>query len=236
MNMGKGTDTLFYDREIKECKAFRDILQGVDRVETLAAKIVMHQGEFGEHVRRVREITKYLLTNTPVGENITPDIVEQVDMGVILHDIGKLVIPKPILKKTGKLTREEYEIMKMHTICGTELLKQIPHFESHPAYERVYDIVLHHHERWDGRGYPDGLKGNEISFSVQVMSMADVYDALVAKRVYKDASEYDKTVQMMADGECGEFNPEMLQYFLDAEPVLREFYEDGGGEKKTNGK
>lgn len=235
MKMGKGTDTLFDSRETEESKAVRKMFHGGDRVETLAEKFVMHPGECGEHVRRTREITKYLLKSTPAGENITPELAGQIDIGVILHDVGKLVIPASILKKSGKLTREEYEIVKTHTIYGTELLKKIPCFESHPAFDCVYDIVRHHHERWDGRGYPDGLKGNEISVSVQVMSMADVYDALVTKRTYKDAYDHDKAVQMMVDGECGTFNPEMLQYFLDVEPELRKFYEDRSNRKETNG-
>lgn len=202
-----------------------EILKDIDRVETLAARIENRGGESGEHVRRISSITKYLLTNTPLGKDITPDAVEQITVGAMLHDVGKLMIPDAILNKPGKLTPEEYEIMKTHTIRGAELIKKIPSFVSHPAFDYVYDIVRHHHERWDGRGYPDGLKGDEISVWVQAVSLADVYDALVTRRVYKNAFGYGKAIQMIADGECGAFNPEMMTHFLDVEQAFRKFYE-----------
>lgn len=236
MNMAKAKDTCFDSGQAEGCEAVRKMFQGVDRVETLAAKLAAQPGEFGGHVRRVREITNYLLAHTPAGEALTPEMAEQVDLGVILHDVGKLRISASILEKSGKLTREEYEIMKAHTIYGAELLRQIPRFESHAAFACVYDIVRHHHERWDGRGYPDGLRGKEISVWVQVMSMADVYDALVTKRVYKDALAYDKVAQMMMNGECGAFRPEMLRYFLGVEPKLRTFYADRADGKATHEK
>lgn len=236
MNMAKAKDTWLDSGQAEGCEAVEKMFRGVDRVETLAARLIEQPGEFGEHVRRVRQITQYLLAHTPAGETLTPDVAAQVDLGVILHDVGKLLIPASILEKSGKLTREEYEIMKAHTIRGAELLRRIPQFENQAAFACVYDIVRHHHERWDGRGYPDGLRGGEISLWVQVMSMADVYDALVIKRVYKDAFAYDKVVQMMLNGECGAFRPEMLRYFLGVEPELRAFYAGRADERAAHEK
>ena len=141
------------------------------------------------------------MTDTPVGSGVPRDAKEKINLGIKLHDIGKIMMPKAILNKAGKLTLEEYDVIKTHTICGGKLLEKIPGFTSHPARAYVCDIVRHHHERWDGNGYPDGLKGDEISIWVQAMSMAD--------------------------GECGKFNPNMLQFFFEAEPNFRKLYVEG---------
>lgn len=193
-------------------------------ISALATAIEFRSGESGEHVRRISEITRYLLTHTPLGEGISEDAVEQISVAAILHDVGKIAILDSILNKPGKLTPEEYEIMKTHTVQGAQLLERIPQLKSQPIFRYAYDIARHHHERWDGGGYPDGLKGEEISVWTQVVSLADVYDALVSKRVYKEAFEFDEAVQMIVEGKCGAFNPEMIQYFLRAERELRKFY------------
>lgn len=216
-----------FNADINEAESgnIAEILKDIDQIETLASRLENRGGESGEHVRRISSITKYLLTKTPIGKDIAPGAVELITVGARLHDIGKLMIPEAILNKPGKLTPEEYEVVKTHTILGAEIIKKIPGFTSHPAFEYVYDIVRHHHERWDGRGYPDGLKGDEISVWVQAVSLSDVYDALVTRRVYKNAFGYDKAMQMIADGECGDFNPETLKQFFHVEQKLRKFYE-----------
>ena len=124
-----------------------------------------------------------------------------------MHDVGKIAIPDAILNKPGKLTPEEFEIMKTHTLRGAELLESIPQLRASGAYRYAYDIARHHHERWDGRGYPDGLKGDEISPWAQVVALADVYDALSCKRVYKDAFDRDTVLRMICTGQCGAFAP-----------------------------
>lgn len=132
----------------------------------------------------------------------------------IMHDVGKIAIPDAILNKPGRLTPEEFEIMKTHTTQGGELLKKISLMREHEAFRYAYDIAVHHHERYDGKGYPEGLKGDEISLWAQIVSLADVYDALISKRIYKDAFGADEAVQMMKDGKCGVFNPRYLEVFL----------------------
>lgn len=197
---------------------------GIDRIETLAAVIESRGGESGEHVRKISSITRYLLINSPLGEIFTPDEVEYITVGAKLHDIGKLMIPSVILNKPEKLTEEEFEIMKTHTLLGAELLRKIPNLNGQPGFSFAYDIVRYHHERWDGQGYPDGLKGKEIPLWVQIVSLVDAYDALVVSRIYKEAIRYEKAIQMIAAGECGIFNPDLLVTFFDMEWKLRKFY------------
>lgn len=193
-------------------------------ISALATAIEFRSGESGEHVRRISEITRYLLQHTPLGEGISEDAVEQISVAAILHDVGKIGILDSILNKAGKLTPEEFEVMKTHTVQGAQLLEKIPQLKSQPIFRYAYDITRHHHERWDGGGYPDGLKGEEISVWTQVVSLADAYDALVSKRVYKEALGFDEAVQTIVEGKCGSFNPEMIRYFLEIERELRKFY------------
>ena len=145
-------------------------------------------------------------------------------LAAILHDVGKIAVPDAILNKPGRLTAEEFEIMKTHTTQGAAMLEQIPQLQKHRSYRYAVDIARHHHERWDGRGYPDGLKGDEISLWAQVVSLADVYDALSCKRVYKNAFPRERVLEMIRDGECGVFNPELLRCFFEIEEELSRMY------------
>lgn len=146
-------------------------------------------------------------------------------LAAIMHDVGKIAIPDAILCKPGRLAREEFEVMKSHTVQGAELLERIPQMRSMGAYRYAVDIARHHHERWDGRGYPDGLAGDEISVPARVVSLADVYDALTNKRVYKAAFTREESLRMIADGECGAFNPELLSCFFAVEPQIAALYQ-----------
>lgn len=193
-------------------------------VEALAAAIEFRSDESGEHVRRIRNITEHLLRNSELGAPFTAEEIRLIGVGAITHDVGKISIPDAILHKKGRLTPEEFEVIKTHTVKGAELLAQIPQMRQLPAYHYAYDIALHHHERWDGRGYPDGLVGDQIPIWTQVVSLADVYDALVSKRCYKDAVCTQEAVRMILDGECGAFNPKLLEAFRREEPALRRFY------------
>lgn len=123
-------------------------------------------------------------------------------------------MPDHILNKPGRLTSEEFEIMKTHTTQGARLLDRIPQLRENGAYQYARDIVLHHHERWDGGGYPEGLKGEEITPWSQVVALADGYDALSCKRVYKDAFPRERVLEMIRTGACGQFNPHLLECFL----------------------
>ena len=176
------------------------------------------------YVLRIHDITKHMLMYTELGAGLSEEQIELISLAAIMHDVGKIAIPDAILNKPGKLTQEEYEIMKMHTIQGAQLLESIPQMKSHEAYRYAYDIARHHHERWDGNGYPDGLKGDEISIWAQIVSVADVYDALVSKRVYKDAFKEEEALQMIQDGKCGVFSPVLLECFFSVEKDLRFLY------------
>ena len=201
-------------------------------VEALSAAIEFRSDESGEHVRRIHDITCYLLKETPLGKGLTENEIRLIGMGAVTHDVGKISIPDAVLNKKGKLTAEEYELMKSHTVRGAELLSQIPQMREHSAFRYAYDIALHHHERWDGGGYPHHLVGDETPIWTQIVSLADVYDALVSKRCYKDALPPDEAIRMILDGECGVFNPELLKYFCQEEPSLRRFYQKKEGESE----
>lgn len=121
--------------------------------------------------------------------------------------------------------------MKSHTVKGAELLSKIPQMREHSSYRYAYEIALHHHERWDGGGYPDGLSGDQIPIWTQIVSLADVYDALVSKRCYKDAFSPDVAMDMISSGQCGVFNPKLLDCFRKEEPLLRQFYHTEGANR-----
>ena len=185
-------------------------------VEALSTAIEFSSDESGEHVRRIHDITCMLLGETPLGDGLSDSEIRLIGMGAVTHDVGKISIPDAILNKKGRLTPDEYELMKTHTTQGAQLLSHIPQMREHSAYRYAYDIALHHHERWDGGGYPEGLKGDEISMWTQVVSLIDVYDALVSERCYKKPIPFDRATEMILDGECGVFNPRMLEYFRKA--------------------
>lgn len=193
-------------------------------IKSLATAIEFRDGESGEHVQRIHDITGFLLRCTELGEGLQEEDIEQIALASIMHDVGKIAIPDAILNKPGRLTPEEFEIMKTHTIQGAQLLQRIPQLHDSKSYQYAYDIARHHHERWDGKGYPDGLKGDEITIWAQVVSLADVYDALTCKRVYKNAFPREKVLQMIRDGECGQFNPKLLDCFFSVEKRLSELY------------
>lgn len=200
----------------------------VGMIEALSTAIEFRSGESGTHVRRISHITRHLLEHTPMGDGLDQETIQHIAMASIMHDVGKIAIPDAILNKPGKLTAEEFEVMKTHTIQGGILLEKIPQMKEHAAFQYAYDIARHHHERWDGNGYPDGLKGSEISVWAQIVSLADVYDALVSKRVYKDAYSVQEALTMIKDGKCGVFNPKLLELFLQEEEKIRSIYQGEG--------
>lgn len=193
-------------------------------IEALSTAIEFRSEESGDHVRRIHDITKYLLTFTPMGAGMDTQMVEHIALASIMHDVGKIAIPDSILNKPGKLTPEEFEIMKTHTVQGALLLEKIPQLRENQAYAYAYDIARHHHERWDGGGYPDGLRGEEISVWARVVSLADVYDALISKRVYKNALPREEALDMIRCGACGVFDPHMLDCFFSVEKDLYALY------------
>ncbi len=193
-------------------------------IASLATAIEFRSGESGEHVRRIHDITKFMLSNTDLGTGLSAQDIEHISLASIMHDVGKIAIPDAILNKPGRLTPEEFEVIKTHTVQGAALLEKIPQLREHESYRYAYDIARHHHERWDGRGYPDRLKGNEISVWAQVVSLADVYDALVSKRCYKGAFSREDALSMIREGKCGVFNPHLLSCFWEIETELANMY------------
>lgn len=182
-------------------------------VETLATIIEFRDCESGEHVKRICGLTKILIqaVSDMYPEYYLPQSeIDKIAASSVLHDVGKISIPDNILNKPGRLTKEEFEIMKQHTVKGCEILQKIPDMIDKDIYKYSYDICRHHHERWDGKGYPDGLSGDDISIWAQVVSVADVYDALTSKRVYKEAYSHETAINMIFNGECGAFNPKVL--------------------------
>ncbi len=182
-------------------------------VETLATIIEFRDCESGEHVKRICGLTKILIqaVSDMYPEYYLPQSeIDKIAASSLLHDVGKISIPDNILNKPGRLTKEEFEIMKQHTVKGCEILQKIPDMIDKDIYKYSYDICRHHHERWDGKGYPDGLSGDDISIWAQVVSVADVYDALTSKRVYKEAYSHETAINMIFNGECGAFNPKVL--------------------------
>ena len=197
-----------------------DMLVGV-----LSHIVEFRNGESGAHVRHIRIITERLLHRLLEISSryaITAEQQDLIPLASALHDIGKIGIDEKILNKPGKLTPEEFKVIQTHSMLGAKMLHDLDGFAEQPLLQTAYEIARWHHERWDGRGYPDGLKGDEIPISAQLVSLADVYDALTSERCYKKAFSHEKAVQMILNGECGAFNPLLLQCLTDVQDDLKE--------------
>lgn len=190
-------------------------------IEILSQIVEFRNGESGNHVRRVRSFTRLLLEHldrTSEKYNFTHSQIETISIASALHDIGKISIDEKILNKPGKLTDEEFEKIKMHTVVADRMLEKLALYDNGSLLiEAAREICRWHHERYDGRGYPDGLKGDEIPISAQIVALADVYDALTDNRVYKKAIKHEEAVKMIVDGQCGKFNPELIKCLLEVE-------------------
>ncbi len=185
-------------------------------IDILGTVVEYRNLESGEHIKRVKGFTKLLakqLMKDYPEYGLTDHIIEVIVSSSSLHDVGKITIPDQILLKPGRLTKDEFEYMKSHTTKGCSILNSIKDIWDDEYQKTSYEICRHHHERYDGTGYPDGLKGDEIPISAQIVSIADVYDALVCERCYKDAIPKDKAFHMILNGECGIFSPKLLECF-----------------------
>ncbi len=183
-------------------------------VNILSHIVEFRNGESGLHVLHINIITEMILRHLQTKTDKYPKTTSEITMiatASALHDIGKIGIPDAILNKPGRFTPEEFEIMKEHSALGASMLEKIPFHQEEPLVKVAKAICRWHHERFDGRGYPDGLKGDEIPIEAQVVALADVYDALTSERVYKKAIPHEKAKQMILDGECGAFNPLLLE-------------------------
>ena len=184
-------------------------------LDVIGGAMDMHNGGNGSHAWHVRAITDILIERL-IAKTDKYDITrkDRADIAIasMLHDIGKLAIPDNVINKPQGLTSEESEIMKTHTVKGADMLASLDACDAYPRFFRTArEICRWHHERWDGSGYPDGLKGDQIPISAQVVSLADAYDALTSERVYKSAVPHERAVEMILQGECGEFNPLLIE-------------------------
>ena len=198
----------FYERE-RESRMLVDIMGGA---------MELRNGESGPHVQHVRKLTEMMLEHLMRKTDryhITSSDRATIAAASTLHDLGKLSIPDGILNKPGRLTSEEFEIMKTHTTIGADMLEGMVQYRDSALVRAARDICRWHHERYDGGGYPDGLKGEEIPISAQVVSLVDVYDALTSDRVYKKAFPHEKAMHMILNGECGAFNPLLIDCLID---------------------
>lgn len=199
-------------------------------IETLGNALESRDVESGDHVYRVKSVTRTLAVDLAVSHPeymLNGTKIDLITLASTLHDIGKIAIPDNILKKPesdGRFTNEEFSIMKNHTVEGCKVIDSIPDFKDSPLYPYCYEICRHHHERWNGKGYPDGLAGNTIPISAQLVSIADVYDALISKRVYKPQFTHEKACEMIINGECGSFNPDLLECFKNTSNKIYELY------------
>lgn len=188
-------------------------------INILSHIVEFRNGESGLHVLHIQTATDIML-RTLVRKNDKYNLnaadISLISTASALHDIGKINIPASILNTPGKLTKEEFDTMKAHTTTGAEILDKLPFQQESSLVKTAYAICRWHHERWDGRGYPDGLKGEDIPIAAQVVAMADVYDALTSERCYKKAFGHDKAMEMILNGECGQFNPLLLECLTDA--------------------
>ena len=210
------TRTLREQYNLLEIQATKLRQTNIRIIDMLGMVVEFRNLESGEHINRVKGFTEILARQFMVDfpeYGLTDHTIEMIVSSSSLHDVGKIAIPDNILLKPGRLTNEEFECMKSHTTKGCDVLNNIEGIWEDEYRQYAYDICRHHHERFDGRGYPDGLKGDDIPISAQLVSVADVYDALVSERCYKKAFAKDKAAEMIIGGECGIFSPKILESF-----------------------
>ena len=190
-------------------------------IRILSSILGSRNSESREHILHIKTATEMMLRQlikiTDV-YHLTEADIALITTASSLHDIGKIYIPEEILNKPGRLTDEEFKIMKTHSELGADIIQDMHLPQENPLVHTAWEICRWHHERWDGKGYPDGLKGEEIPISAQVVSIADVYDALTSERCYKKAFDHDTAIKMILDGQCGQFNPILLKCLKELSP------------------
>ena len=203
-------------REISQSLRVEKIQQSV--ISSLATVVEERDENTGEHIQRTSEYVRMLSDAMKADSryvSVSAEFLNNVQLAAPLHDMGKIRIPDAILNKPGRLTDEEYAVMKRHSAYGAEIIeKTLRVIEEEDYYNVAKNIARHHHERWDGKGYPDGLKGGEIPLEARIMALADVYDALVSKRVYKEAFSKEKACEILREGAGTQFDPDLTRLFL----------------------
>lgn len=209
------------EEQEKKLNAFSDTL-----LEAVSNIVEFRNLESGTHVKRVKGFTR-IFANTYKKlypqEGLTDEQIEVIVRAASLHDLGKIAIPDNILLKPGRLTDEEREVMMTHTTKGCEILNMLSDVQEQEQFKASYEVCRYHHERYDGKGYPDGLKADEIPISARLVSIADVYDALVSERVYKKPFDKQTAYTMIMEGQCGIFDPKILSCFEYCKKEIEEF-------------
>lgn len=221
---------MLYAKQKKLLGMLADQIEEKERISGMMVNILSHivefrNGESGQHIVRVRKLSEVFLRwvrEKTDRYSLTQDDIFRICTASALHDIGKIAIDEKILNKPGKLTPEEFTVMKTHSLVGAQMLENLAAYEHEPLVKTAYEICRWHHERYDGKGYPDGLTGDEIPISAQIVALADVYDALTSDRCYKKAFSPEKSVQMILDGQCGTFNPLLMECLQEVAPTLPE--------------
>ncbi len=221
---------LLYSKQKKLIGMLADQIYEKERNNSMMVDILSHivefrNGESGLHILHVRTLTEVLLKQlqrkTDKYKFSSTDIA-MISLASALHDIGKIAVNEEILNKPGRLTPEEFEVIKTHAVVGAQMLSNLPAYENEPLLKTAQNICRWHHERYDGRGYPDGLKGDEIPIAAQIVALADTYDALTSNRCYKKSYPHETAVEMILDGQCGTFNPLLMECLKDIAPTLEE--------------
>lgn len=233
---------LLYSKQKKLISLVAKQIYEKERRSSLMVDILSHivefrNGESGMHILHVRTLTELLLKHLVEKSdnyNLSLADISLISTASALHDIGKIAVDEKILNKPGRLTPEEFEIMKGHSMVGAKMLENLPIYQEDPLVKTAYEICRWHHERYDGRGYPDGLTGDDIPISAQIVALADVYDALTSDRVYKKAFSHETAVRMIMEGQCGAFNPLVLECLDDLADTL-ETELDHVGQNRENG-
>ena len=194
-------------------------------IEVLSQIVEFRNGESGLHVLHIKVLTEMLLEEILKKTDryhLTPELCQMIFIASSFHDIGKIGIDEKILNKPGRLTVEEFNEMKTHTLIGASMLSKMERYKEEPLIDIAYQICRWHHERYDGSGYPDGLVGDEIPISAQIVSLADVYDALISERAYKKGFTHERAIEMILGGECGTFNPILIDCLMEIEPKIKQ--------------
>ena len=193
-------------------------------ITTVGTVIEARDGVTGEHVIHTSKIVRLIvdeMRKEKEYKNLSEEYLDNICRASALHDIGKMRIPDEILNKPGKLTSEEYEIMKKHTIYGAEIIERVSENTDDKTFSNViYNIVKFHHERWDGKGYPEGIKGQDIPLEARIMAVADVYDALISERPYKKAIGKKEAIEIVKEENGSHFDPDIVRIFLIVEQPL----------------
>lgn len=238
------TTIAVYSNQRRLSQMVVDQLYENERSSTMLLSILGHIVEFrnkesGAHIENVGILTEILLERLVKKTdkyNLSDSDIKTITRASVLHDAGKISVPHDILNKPGRLTQEEFTIMKKHTLDGAEMIDACTQFKDEAIVKTAYEICRWHHERYDGKGYPDGLKGEEIPIAAQVVAIADVYDALTSDRCYKKAFSHDDAIRMILNGECGCFNPLLIEVLNDTAANLADLMKAGMKQREQFGK